>query len=413
MMSEAGRRLGGLAGSLLLVAIAGCDSSTRLPADPAGRLDSAGITIIADTAPVWAAGHGWMVGESALVDIGAVEAPQTALRLSDGRIVIADAREVGLRYFATDGRELYRVGGAADGPGEIRSLYHLDLGRGDTLVAFDLAQGKGVLFDANGAYAGAFLLTRALTPTGSNGFLPKGLAPDGRYLLQRDEAPFPFPGEPGTLHTDSTRLFWFTRAGSLGDSSARLVAGELFGFALTGARGDRIVAPLARPLAPALHVATGPDRVWLGTGATWEVQGLGRTGQVERIIRLPLPIASLTPALRDTFIRRYRDQVRRSGGNALQQQFAAGIATAPFSERFPAYGDILAGQDSTLWLLHIGLTAEGPSTWTVIDPAGRWLGEVTLPANFRPTAVGHGWVLGIQGDANDRARVRVYPLVER
>ena len=393
------------------VIAAACDPPIRPSAHPSG--DSAGITIIADTAPVWTTGHGWMVGESALVDIQTVEAPQTALRLSDGRIVIADARDVGLRYFAPNGRELYRVAGAGDGPGEIRSLYHLDLGRGDTVVAFDLTQGKGVLFDGNGAYAGAFLVSNALTPEGSHGFLPKGLAPDGRYILQRDEAPFPFPGAPGSLHTDSTKLFWLTHAGTLADSSARLVAGELFGFALADGNGKQVVAPLARPLAPALRVVSGPDRVWLGTGATWEVQGLGRTGQVERIIRLPLPINPLTPALRDTFIRRYRDQVRRSGGNALQQQFAAGIATAPFADRFPAYGDILAGQDSTLWLLHIGLTAEGPSIWTVIDPAGRWLGEVTLPAKFRPTAVGHGWVLGIQGDANDRARVRVYPLVER
>ena len=383
-----------------------CDPPVRPSAHPSR--DSAGIAIITNTTPLWSAGQGWVVGESAQVDIGNVGAPQTALRLSDGRIVVAGGRPVGVRYFATDGRELYSVGGQGDGPGEIRSLYHLDLGRGDTLVAFDLTQGKGLLFDPNGAFAGAFLLTRALTPAGSNGFIPKGLAPDGRYLLQRDEAPFPFPGEPGTWRADSTKLFWLSRTGTLGDSSARLVAGELFGFPLAGARGERIVAPLARPLAPALHVATGRDRVWLGDGTTWEVRGLGNSGQVERIVRLPLPVNSLTPALRDTFISRYRDQVRRSGAPALQLQFAAGIATAPFPDRLPAYGDLLAGEDSTLWLLHVGLVADGPSTWTVIDPAGRWLGEVEIPAHFRPTAVGHGWVLGLQ-----EGHVRLYPLVER
>lgn len=395
-----------------IVALFGCSAPLR-PSAPATSTDSAGIAVTNNTAPGWPAGHGWVVGDTALLDIANVGAPQTALRLSDGRIVVADGRTAGLRYFATDGHELYRVGGRDDGPGQIRSLYHLDLGRGDTLVAFDLTQGKGIFFDPNGAYAGTVTITASLTQPGSNGFLPKGLAPDGRYLLQRDEAPFPFPGEPGTLRTDSTKLFWLDRSGALVDSSGRLVAGELFGFALTGARGERIVAPLARPMAPALHVVSGRDRVWLGLGGTWEVRGLGARGQVERIIRLPLAIDPLTPAFRDTFIARYRDRVARSGGNALQRQFAAGIARAPFPDRFPAYSDILAGEDSTLWLLHIGLDENGPSTWSVIDPDGRWLGEVTLPAPFRPTAVGHGWILGIQGDAAGHPHVRLYPLVER
>jgi hypothetical protein len=401
-----------LIGGAAVLTLVGCAVSDRPAAGPPSR-DSAGIAVIVNTAPLWSPGHGWAVGESALVDITSVGAPGTALRLTDGRIVVATGQPIGLHYFATDGHELYTAGGQADGLGALRSLYHLDLGRGDTLVAFDFVQGRGVFFDPNGAFAGAIAITRELTPAGSNGFLPKGLAPDGRYLLQRDEAPFPFPGEAGTLRTDSTRLFWLTRAGSLADSSARLVAGELFGFALTGARGERIVAPLARPMAPALHVVGGRDRVWLGDGRSWEVRGLGATGALERIIRLPLPIDPLTPALRDTFIARYRTHVRSTRGNPLQEQFAAGMATAPFPERFPAYGDLLAGEDSTLWLLHVGIADDGPSTWSVLAADGRWLGEVTLPARFRPTAVGHGWVLGIQGAAAGGASVRLYPLVER
>ena len=393
-----------------LVLLAGCSAPQR---PSASVIDSAGIAVISNTAPRWVAGHGWVVGDSVLLDITAVGDPQEAFRLSDGRIVVADGRPVGLRYFAADGHELYTVGGEGDGPGALRSLYHLDLGRADTIVAFDLAQGKSVLFDPNGAFAGAITVSPSLTPSGSNGYLPKGLAPDGRYLLQRDEAPFPFPGAPGELRTDSTRVFWLTRAGALGDSSARLVAGEIFGFALAGARGQRVLAPLARPLAPALHVVGGRDRVWVGLGDTWEVRGLDPTGRVEQIIRVPLPVEPLTPALRDTFITRYRDEARRLGANTLPQQFAAGIASAPFPERLPAYGDILAGEDSTLWLLHGGLFEDVPPTWTVIDAEGHWLGEVTLPARFRATAVGHGWILGIQGAAEGPARIRLYPLVER
>lgn len=400
--------------SLGLVLLAGCSAPQR-PTAPAR--DSAGIAIIESPAPLWATGKGWVVGDSPMVDIAGIGSPDAALRLSDGRIVVADGRPVGLRYFAADGRPLYDVGRAGDGPAELRSIYQVDLAAADTVVVYDLAKRTLFLFDPNGSLARSVVVAESLTPRGTNGFLPKGITADGRYLFQRDEVAFPFVGAPGSLLADSTRLFWFSRQGALTDSTARLVAGELYGFELKGRGDQRIVTPLGRPLAPALRVVTGGGMVWAGDGSSWTVLGYDAHGVATRFLRIPRERVPLTAALRDSFITRYRARVAGAARPSVPAQLAEGIGSAPFSDRLPAYNELIAGEDSTLWVQHVGLLEGLPGdaslVWTVFGTDGRWLGDVTMPPQFRPTATGHGWILGLWRDPTGAAHVRLYPLVER
>ena len=399
-----------------IVALTSCSASQRPSGSASGR-DSAGIAIIESPAPLWAAGHGWTVADSPTVDLAGIGSPEAALRLSDGRIVVADGGPVGLRYFSREGHPLYDVGRAGDGPAELRSIFQLDLAAADTVAVYDLAQRTLFLFDPNGALAGSVVVAESLAPRGTNGYLPKGITADGRYLLQQDEVAFPFAGAPGAILTDSTRLFWLSRQGRFTDSTSRLVAGELFGFELEAGRGQRMVTPLARPLAPALRVVTGGGMVWAGSGAAWEILGYDAQGRAARLLRIPRERVPLTPALRDSFITRYRARVAGAAPLSVPSQLAEGIGAAPFSDRLPAYNELLAGEDSTLWVQHVGLLEGLPGdaslVWTVFGADGRWLGEVTMPPQFRPTAAGHGWILGLWRDPAGATHVRLFPLVER
>ena len=421
------RRMGAWAhGRMVLpcsLALAACTAPTRPRADAPTR-DSAGIAIIESPTPLWATGHGWTVADTPTLDLGGGTDPHAAfgslsnaLRLSDGRIVVGEQTPTALRYFSRDGQWLYDVGGAGDGRAELRSIFHLSLGANDTVAVFDLARRQLVLFDPNGAHALTVPIAERLTPRGTNGYLPKGLAPDGRYLLQRDEVAFPFAGAPNTLRDVSTRLYWLSRAGTLTDSSPRLRAGELFGFSLAAANGKGIVVPLARPLGPMLHVVAGADRVWLGDGSSWEIRGIDGKGRLTTILRRAGERPLLTAALRDSFIALYRAHATAPGMGEMRRQFALGMAKAPFPDRLPAYGTLMVGADSTLWAGHVSVldgTAGDPGlAWTVFDPAGRWLGEVTMPPRFYPTSAGRGWILGIWRDEHDVQHVRLFPLVER
>jgi hypothetical protein len=416
MMSR--RRAG--AWALAVLGIAGCDVTDRPSARAPGR-DSAGIEIVESAAPKWGAGAGRRVAEQPTVDLagprgGPFGEVMTATRLSDGRLVVADGRPPVLRYFSAEGRWLYDVGSASEGRNALRSIFHLATGKADTVAVYDVAQLRVMLVDPNGGIAGFINVAPSLVPEGSNGFLPHGLAPDGRYLLQRDEIPFPFRGVAGEVRPDSTTLFWITREGSFSDSTGRLLAGEIFGFAVPSGRAEPLLVPLSRPFGGTLRVGMGPSLVWYGEGHRWEFRGVDGQGRVARILRLAKPPAPLTPALRDSFIARFRAQRAGADAGMVQRHFAQEIGRSPFPDTLPAFTDLFVGRDSTIWVQHAGLLEGRPGdaslTWTVIGEDGTWLQEITMPAGFRPTAAGKEWVLGLWRDEQGKVHVRLYPLVE-
>lgn len=400
-----------------LLALVGCSAPLRR-SDTA--TDSAGVSIIESSAPKFGPGQGLRVAETPTLDLvgppgGTFGEAMSAVRLSDGRVVVADGRPPVIRYFGADGRWLYDVGSVTDGRGALQSIFDLSIGRADTVTVYDIVARRVVLVDPNGAIGGTITVAEGLVPPGSNGFLPHGPTPDGRYLLQRDEIAFPFAGKVGEVLPDSTAYFWMTRDGTLADSSDRLLAGEIFGFAVNTGRPEPLIAPLARPLGGRAQVAMGPSLVWYGESRRWELRGLDAHGRVAQIIRLARPASPLTPERRDSFVARFR--AIRAGREAgmVQRQFAEGIGNAPFPDTLPAFTALFAGRDSTLWAQHSGLieghTGDEALDWTVIGADGRWSQEITMPAGFRPTAAGKDWVLGLWRDPRGPVHVRLYPLV--
>jgi hypothetical protein len=420
MRGEAGRRIGGQAGSLLLLAIAACDGATRRPADPPGGRDSAGITIIESAAPLWPEGKGWSVGAEPTLELSApadqpLRIPIEALRLSDGRFIVSEAQPPSIRYFTAEGRWLYDVGTSADGRNRLQSIFDLDVGHGDTVLAYDLVARRATRYDPNGGVVGVIASPESLVANSASGFLPRGFAPDGRILLQRADTPFPFPGAAWSILPDSSILYWQSPSGKLTDSTPRMATGEFFGFPVDGGKPEKFLAPLARPLGAETRFVGGADVVWIADARRWELRGVDGTGKVVRIVRVAKPVLPLTPALRDTFVARYR--ARRAGGGLVQRQFSQGIGEAPFPDTLPAYSAVFVASDSTLWLQHTGLLEGLPGDaaldWTLIGVDGRWLGDITMPPGFRPTDAGRGWVLGLWSDRASVTRVRLYPLVER
>jgi hypothetical protein len=75
-----------------------------------------------------------------------------AVRLSDGRIVVADGLSREARYFDVGGEALQTVGGQGEGPGELRFLYSIDLIPGDTVVLGGWPIGYRYWFDEDGVF---------------------------------------------------------------------------------------------------------------------------------------------------------------------------------------------------------------------------------------------------------------------
>lgn len=116
--------------------------------------DSAGIEIVESTAPIWAGGTPWSVGAEPEVSIGVVDGPaeyqlsavSSAVRLPDGRILVAEGGSGELRYYGADGEHLRSVGREGEGPGEFSSVAGLAL-VGDIFFVYDRDLARFSLLD--------------------------------------------------------------------------------------------------------------------------------------------------------------------------------------------------------------------------------------------------------------------------
>lgn len=126
----------------------------------AQRADSAGVAIVHyDALPDASGNQVTLSGEPVLTIGGAGAAPEQefsgiagVVRLSDGRIVVADGGSGELRYFDSQGKLLGKSGGPGQGPGEFRRLSFVGRLAGDSILTGDAAIGRFQVFDPEGRY---------------------------------------------------------------------------------------------------------------------------------------------------------------------------------------------------------------------------------------------------------------------
>lgn len=176
--------------------------------------DSAGITIVEnEPGGGWREGEGWRLSDEPVLDIGVIEGDEAyelhnawdALRLSDGRIVVANSGTHELRFYASDGSHIRSVGRQGGGPGEFRVINGLDRLPGDTIAVWDPRALRVSYFASDGEFV------RSVSPAlADEGFEWEhyGTFADGSFVLR----PTVVPGAGGSdgLRRDTTA---YTRYG--------------------------------------------------------------------------------------------------------------------------------------------------------------------------------------------------------
>jgi hypothetical protein len=83
-----------------------------------------------------------------------------------------------------------------------------------------------------------------------------------------------------------------------------------------------------------------------------------------------------------------------------------------FAARTPPHSNLLIDSDRNIWVQHHNWIMERePTTWSVFDRNGRWLGAVKMPAGFEPHDIDGSRVTGLYRDEMDARHVQVYGLV--
>ena len=399
-MRESRIRLAGL----LVVLFTACDTgSDSGPALRSEVRDSAGVTIVENARPATGSRLDWRVGAAPAVSIGRREGDEAyqlygvedATRLSDGRIVVANAGTSELRVFSADGGHLDSWGGVGEGPGEFAQFdpEAVSAWPGDSIAGASWWRGQVVIFDADGNHGrnatlgGARFSLLGLMPGGeilAKPGLPVGMQfGAGGSTLKRQDAEFAIVMPTGEIHASLG-----TKAGDEWFFSATSPSARPHPF------GRSVLATVWGPLA----VVTANDR--------YEIRAWDRDGNLAKIVRREHELRAPTQGELDAWLadswadRSEEDQERLRG-------LAAGMTLVEF---FPAFAALLSDPRGYLWVREYRFPEQVENIWTVFDADGRVQGFVETPRDAEVFEIGEDYILGGMTDELGVERVHLWPL---
>jgi hypothetical protein len=392
---------------------------------PAGQLtaqavrDSAGIQVVSSERPMLPAARAWRIDERPVLRIGGDDAPPDTVyefalimgvsRMSDGRWAVGVQGAHTVRFFDAAGKFVGSAGRQGQGPGEFRQILGMTGMPGDTIVVTDNREIE--YFDGRGRFIRQGASQRTM---GDFGYVwPAAMLPGGSYVgFNLDQRVVPPPGRV----TRTLPLVRVSSAGARIDSMGVVpINTEIF----DGRQpyGTRLM------FGPTSSLATAGERIWFGFPDRYEVRELDQSGRLVRLARRAFTPTPVREAERRTVTEFRLETAGRDRLHPMTTAIKERIASTPFAETYPAFGELKTDRSGNLWVQHYDwhstLIEAGPSRvqtmsvasqWDVFDPAGRWLCSVTLPARFTPLEIGNDYVAGIARDDDDVERVDIYRL---
>ena len=393
------------------------------PADPGVMVtDSAGVRIVHNEAPAWATGEGWRVVEPPTLQIGAMDGEPAylfdriagALTLSDGRIVVADMGASELRFFDPAGQHLMSAGSKGEGPGEFRQIMGLHSLPDDGIAVYDLLE-RLHMYTSDGTHRDVIAtgsmplpsvdpITFQLNPPA--GIRVVGWLEDGTFI----------GCEASRLELSDERLFETADTLTLAFSRFRpdgAVLKHLVDLSGPAYHPHPMNLILPAVFGATTYTATDGRSLITGISEQGEVRWYDPQGRLERVARLTLPERPVTEDMIEEYVER--------SSATLREDVARGRT---FADTLPRFSKLVSDRTGNVWLRHYEVshgattahyrpTYDAPSTWSIVGPDGRWLGDVTTPAGFAVFEIGQDHVLGMYRDEFDVEYVRAYPLMKR
>jgi len=381
--------------------------------------------VVENSAPVLSAARAWRVEPRPTLVIGDPGAPTAAdtmyefnrvmgvVRLADGRWAVGVQGANAIRIYDASGKYVRSAGRAGQGPGEFRQIMLLQATRGDTLFVNDLREVE--YFTGRGEF-----IAQGASPRSRQGnfIFPGAVFADRSYAgFDWNDPRVP----PAGRALRNLPLLRVSTDGSRGDTVAVLPTSEAV------FDGRQRYAPEVQ-VSPRALLASDGERLFYSYPVKPEIAELGRDGYFTRVIRLNVPALPVTPADREA-VRAWWLALPGEDGRpatpAWQARKEQLMSEWVYADRFPVWGLLLVDRTGTFWARRFDLrerlstpgpvsttTIAAPTKWDVIDPRGRWLCTLELPARFTPLEIGGDYVAGVARDEDDVEMVRVYRLVK-
>jgi hypothetical protein len=336
----------------------------------------------------------WDVAEPAELFLGAADGSflgdfyrvRAAVRLHDGRIVVADAVER-LVVFDPLGRHASAVTRSGQGLDVFRSVRWMDVLPNDSLLVWDEYAYRVSLFDSS------LTLATSIDLPGSRPPSVVGRFADGTWLATElvDMQP------PGGFFTYQIDLFRLDQEGQFLNDIVRVIGGEGY----DGGQGARYLGGPrlgSGTLLKHARLVVGPDRVYVATVNTTDISVYGVDGSELGSFSQPgMPLETTAWDI---------DQLSWSVemANTLR-------ANLPISHTLPAISQMMLDDLGNLWVGLFNRDANRAGEWLVYDAAGRMIATASVPAGLTPTHFGLDFVVGVWKDESGVESVRVHRLI--
>jgi hypothetical protein len=361
--------------------------------------DSAGVLIVENTRSAWNDSERLSLAARPRVMFGNTADSAYRFRqvrgvmlLSDGRIAVADGASLQLRLFNSQGQFLSAGAGRGNGPGQILNMHWVRRLRGDTIA---IASGLSTV--ALYTSAGQFVRTASF-PRRVEGppprFLLVALLDSGVAVV----APLPdiTPRTTGARWTESLALKLITESSDLPRDLGTFPYIEV----------EQVNSGPTPVWLSSVGVFVGSDdRFYAGFGDRYQIQVYDRDGKLQSIIRRSWTPTPITADDWERWVVEWSKLWVRTTG-AERERDVQKVREEPWAEQNPAFSQFILDRGGRLWVREAhwqDAIAAGslldipavPSSWSVFDARGRWLGDVSMPTGFQPFDIGTDYVTGI------------------
>ena len=345
----------------------------------------------------------WTVSARPALRIGEVDAAQPymfaqitgAVRLSDGRIVVADGASNQLRAYNARGQHIVTRGGTGGGPGEFQGLRALWLATNDTIIAYDSRNGRISFFDSQ--------LQLARSEQGPPLPVAVGRTADGSYIATQGLA-------PPDKREDFRGLIDFE-----GIVFRRAPGAAAYDSIIRGAKaGQSFVQPVMNsfrqypyPYGRTAQIAVGRTRFYYGDTHSTQLRIYDARGQ--RVGDMSLR-GSGRELNRDDIERWIEYDASRRPSEAARTETREAMRQIPPPRRTPEFGVLRIDDANNLWVRRYGPPWNLSPDWDIYDANGRALAHARTPARFEPMHIGRDFVLGVSKDELEVERIELFTI---
>jgi hypothetical protein len=383
-----------------LVRVATAATTFAVPLYAQSSRDSAGVLIVENAGPAWsdserlslAAKPRLVMGNNAdsvyrFRQVGGV------MLLTAGRIAVADGASLQLRLFSSQGRFLSASAGRGNGPGQILNMHWVQRLRGDT-IAIGSGLSTAALYSNTGQFVRTAALPRRVEARPVRPFLLVALLNSGRGVV----TPLPdiTPRSTGSRWTDSLSLKLATESSDVPHDLGAFPYIEM----------EQVSSgPTPVWLSSVGVFVAGDDRFYAGFGDRYEIRVYAHDGKLQSIIRRSWTPTPITANDWEHWVVEWSKLWVRTTG-AERERDVQKVRESPWAEENPAFSQFIIDRGGRLWVREAhwqdaiaagslaGMPAV-PSSWSVFDSRGRWIGDVSMPTGFQPFEIGSDYVTGI------------------